>query len=51
MDDAGLWNLFWSTGLPEAYLAIRGRAYEREAEECPQALTAFRAQPPERKRS
>ena len=24
MDERGLWKLFFATGLPEAYLAIRG---------------------------
>ena len=29
MDEQGLWRLFFATGLPEAYLALRG-AVERE---------------------
>ena len=29
MDEQGLWRLFFATGLPEAYLALRG-AWERE---------------------
>lgn len=28
MDEQGLWELFWKTGLPETYLAIAG---ERQA--------------------
>lgn len=30
MDERGLWKLFFATGLPEAYLAIRG---ERKKED------------------
>ncbi len=30
MDERGLWKLFFTTGLPEAYLAIRG---ERKKED------------------
>ena len=37
MDESGLWNLFFATGLPEAYLAIREWEEEREAP----ALPAF----------
>ena len=36
-----LWNLFFATGLPQAYLAIRGRELEREQER-QEAMTAFR---------
>ena len=25
MDERGLWELFYKTGLPEAYLAVAGR--------------------------
>ena len=41
MDERGLWNLFFATGLPQAYLAIAGlRREERQARELP-ARTAF----------
>ena len=36
MNERGLWELFWITGLPAAWLALAG---EREAE---QVQTAFR---------
>ena len=39
--EQGLWNLFFATGLPQAYLAIRGREQEREQER-EEAMTAFR---------
>ncbi len=41
--EQGLWNLFFVTGLPQVYLAIRGRELERERawEEEQQAMTAF----------
>ena len=29
MDESGLWNLFFATGLPEAYLAIRQSREEK----------------------
>ena len=29
MDERGLWKLFFATGLPEAYLAIRGERKEK----------------------
>ena len=41
MERDGLWRLFFATGLPEAYLAIRRREGEEERAE-PTALTAFR---------
>lgn len=51
MEQDGLWRLFFLTGLPEAYLAIRGLAgEEREGDWLP-ALTAFRPRPPERRKS
>ena len=39
MDDGGLWRLFFQTGLPQAYLAIRGEQAVRAA--AVQAQTAF----------
>lgn len=41
MDERGLWKLFFATGLPQAYLAIRGEALERDCPPRPQAKTAF----------
>ena len=42
MDERGLWNLFFATGLPQVYLAIGGqRREDREERERP-AKTAFR---------
>ena len=41
MDEQGLWSLFFATGLPEAYLALRGEREETaQAQELP-AKTAF----------
>ena len=37
MDQDGLWRLFFTTGLPEVYLAIRG---ERGREALPESLPA-----------
>lgn len=37
MEEQGLWELFFRTGLPEAWLALRGLT----AEEDEPALTAF----------
>ena len=31
MDQAGMWKLFFATGLPEAYLAARSEGERREA--------------------
>lgn len=45
MDEAGLWRLFFATGLPEAYLAAKGEARERQAAEYEPALTAFVTKP------
>ena len=39
MDTVGLWRLFWQTGRPEVWLAIRAMEQEREAQE--QAVPAF----------
>ena len=41
MEETGLWELFFATGLPEAYLAIRGERGEGEAPEELPAKTAF----------
>ncbi len=41
MDEGRLWRLFFETGLPEAYLALRGEREERESMEL-QLRTAFR---------
>ena len=46
MNEAGLWRLFFLTGLPEAYLAAKGEARARQAAEYGPALTAFVAKPP-----
>lgn len=40
MDERGLWELFWKTGLPEVYLAIAGEHQEWFLWEEP-AKTAF----------
>lgn len=46
MDEERLWALFFATGLPQAYLVIRGVEEEREAQATlPKARTAFRAGP------
>lgn len=39
--EQGLWQLFFATGLPQAYLAIQGREQERDREGA-EAVTAFR---------
>lgn len=46
MDEQGLWRLFFATGLPEVYLALRGTGRE-ETE--PQAKTAFQPEQPVQK--
>lgn len=51
MEEQGLWRLFFLTGLPEAYLAIRGREQERGEELWPPAMTAFVPRPPRRRES
>lgn len=46
MDEERLWALFFATGLPQVYLAIRGVREEQEAQATlPEARTAFRAGP------
>ena len=42
MDERGLWELFFATGLPEAYLAAAG---EREAQARPEELAKTAFQP------
>ena len=42
--EQGLWKLFFATGLPQAYLAIRGAEEEREA--FFRSLAPFAAEPP-----
>ncbi len=46
MDEEGLWRLFFHTGLPEVWLALRGTQEERCAPEYEPAMTAFALQPP-----
>lgn len=41
MDGDGLWDLFFATGLPEVYLALRGEKNEEPAQR-EEAMTAFR---------
>lgn len=41
MDESGVWRLFCATGLPQAYLALRGLEQERERAEQAPAMTAF----------
>ena len=46
MDEEKLWVLFFATGLPQAYLAIRGVREEREEQTAlTEAKTAFRSGP------
>ena len=41
MDERGLWRLFFATGLPEAYLAIRGERRKEQALPDLPSKTAF----------
>ena len=41
MEEAGLWRLFFVTGLPEAYLALRGQEEEQAFRKQQMAMTAF----------
>lgn len=41
MDERGLWELFYKTGLPEAWLAIAGEWEERSRQQEKLAKTAF----------
>lgn len=41
MDERGLWELFYRTGLPAAYAALAGLREERLAQQAELARTAF----------
>ena len=41
MEEAGLWRLFFATGLPQVYLALRGVEQERQQPVREPAMTAF----------
>jgi len=41
MDESGLWTLFFATGLPEAYLALKGEGREEECAAQLPEKTAF----------
>jgi hypothetical protein len=41
MEEAGLWRLFFATGLPEAYLAVRGTQQAKQEVFQQAAKTAF----------
>lgn len=43
MDERGLWELFFATGLPEAYLAAAGCRQETGERREELAMTAFQA--------
>lgn len=51
MDEEGLWRLFFLTGLPEAWLALRGAGEERPMPEREPAMTAFSVRPPRKTES
>lgn len=42
MDEQGLWELFYKSGLPEAWLALAGEREERSQQREELAKTAFR---------
>ena len=42
--EEGLWKLFFATGLPQVYLAIRGGMEKEPQAEEKRAMTAFSAQ-------
>lgn len=42
MNERGLWELFFATGLPAAYLAAAGRRQEEESRREEPVRTAFR---------
>ena len=42
MDERGLWDLFFATGLPAAYLAAAGQRREDESRREEPVRTAFR---------
>lgn len=41
MEQQGLWDMFFKTGLPEVYLAIVGQRTEEQKEQEQPAQTAF----------
>ena len=41
MDETGIWRLFLATGLPQAYLALRGLEEQRDLAAREPAVTAF----------
>lgn len=43
MEESGLWRLFFATGLPQVYLALRGLQEEQEHMAQEPAMTAFGA--------
>ena len=45
MKEEGLWKLFFLTGLPEVYLALRGERGETPALQEEHAMTAFVPRP------
>ncbi|MBQ8850955.1 MAG: hypothetical protein IJZ66_00715 [Oscillibacter sp.] len=45
MEEEGLWRLFFLTGLPEAWLALRGVQEQRCEQASEPAMTAFAARP------
>ena len=44
MEETGLWRLFFRTGLPEAWLALRGLQEEERVQANQPAMTAFSVQ-------
>ncbi|MBR4099087.1 MAG: hypothetical protein IKK44_03780 [Clostridium sp.] len=48
MEREGLWRLFFATGLPEAYLALREEE-RRDAAFAAECLTAFQAEKEEKR--
>ena len=46
MNEAGLWRLFFLTGRPEIWLALRGEAQSRRNSEKEPVMTAFSIQAP-----
>lgn len=46
MDEEGLWRLFFHTGLPEVWMALRAAQEERCVPEDEPAMTAFAVRPP-----
>ena len=50
MDEEGLWRLFFLTGLPEAWLALRENVEQQRPEYEP-AMTAFAVRAPQETQS